>query len=231
MADASPDALVFEASPIRFSSEPLPGSATATPRIANVQILDFDDDGRSDLLVCDARTNSVDLYRRQTTGEWTAEVLGEDLVAPAHATVVDLDRDGDRDVLVAVLGNISPDDGQVGRVVWLENAAGKFRSRVLLDDVQRVADVQAADFDGDDDLDLAVAVFGYARGAILWLENLGDGVFHDHELWAAPGAIHVPLADYDGDGDIDIVAGRLNLLHPWTPSGGVTWWKNEEFPP
>ena len=119
---------------------------------------------------------------------------------------MDLDRDGDRDLVVSVLGDIYPNDGVIGRLVWLEQTATGFSPHVLLDDVRRVADCQAGDLDGDGDIDLAVAVFGYAHGQVLWLENLGDGRFIDHELLAAPGTIHVPLADYDGDGDLDIAA-------------------------
>lgn len=200
------DGLVFDPSRLQFDAVSLLDSSAAPPRVANVQILDFDDDGRGDILVCDARAHAVLLYLQMPGGEFESVVLGNDLIAPAHATAVDLDRDGDRDVVVAVLGNIAPDDGVVGKVVLLENVGSEFRQRVLLDDVQRVADVRSADFDADGDLDLAVAVFGYARGSILWLENLGSGVFRDHELWAAAGTIHLPLADYDGDGDIDIAA-------------------------
>jgi hypothetical protein len=172
----------------------------------NVQILDFDGDGHLDILACDARQNRVVAYLQSTDGHWTEQVLGEDLVAPAHATVVDLDADGDRDVVVSILGSIWPDDTVIGQVVWLENVDGHFQPRVILDDVRRVADVQAGDLDGDGDVDLAVAVFGYARGEILWLEQRSPGRFCDHRLFVAPGAIHVPLADYDGDGDLDIAA-------------------------
>lgn len=174
--------------------------------LTHVQILDFDGDNLADVIACDARHHRVVLYQQSSTGTWLEKVLGENLVAPAHATIVDLDQDGDRDVVVAVLGNIWPDDGIVGRVVWLENTGTGFRQHVLLDDVRRVADVQAGDLDGDGDIDLAVAVFGYARGEILWLENRGEGRFRDHQLFVAPGTIHVPLADFDGDGDFDIVA-------------------------
>ena len=41
---------------------------------------------------------------------------------------------------------------------------------------------------------------------MLWLENLGKGVFADHELISLPGCIHVPVDDYDNDGDPDIAA-------------------------
>ena len=174
--------------------------------ITNVQIVDFDGEGRSDVLVCDAGRNKVLLYRRSSEGHWLEEVLAEDLVAPAHATLVDIDQDGDLDVIVSVLGNINPDDGVIGRVVLLERHGGEFHQYVLLDDVRRVTDVQPGDFDGDGDIDLAVAVFGYNRGQVLWLENLGNRRFLEHELLSAPGTIHVPVADFDGDGDLDIAA-------------------------
>jgi hypothetical protein len=196
----------FSPSPIAFERREIGPPVERYPLITNVQILDFDGDGRAEILACDARRQCVILCRRDARGEWSERVLAKDLSAPAHATVVDLDRDGDLDLLVSVLGNIYPDDGVIGRLIWLEQTAAGFAPHVLLDDVRRVADCQAGDLDGDGDLDLAVAVFGYAHGQVLWLENQGGGRFIDHELLATPGTIHVPLADYDGDGDLDIAA-------------------------
>jgi hypothetical protein len=183
-------------------------AAVGLPRIANVQVADLNGDGANEIIVCDGQRNTVLAYAHKPSGDWTERALATDVPAPAHASVTDFDGDGDADVLLAVLGNLEPDDGLVGRVMWLENPGGgeDFIPHLVLDGIRRVSDVAAADFDADGDQDLAVAVFGYSHGQVLWLENRGEGRFRQHELHAAPGVIHVPIADYDGDGDPDISA-------------------------
>eukprot|EP00456_Euglypha_rotunda_P061988 TRINITY_DN519_c1_g1_i7.p2 TRINITY_DN519_c1_g1~~TRINITY_DN519_c1_g1_i7.p2 ORF type:complete len:434 (+),score=130.27 TRINITY_DN519_c1_g1_i7:1778-3079(+) len=177
------------------------------PEITNVQIADLDGDGHNDILACDSNRSRLVQLTVDSTGRWREEVLVQDLSAPAHVTVVDIDRDGDQDLVVSILGNLLPDDSVVGRVELYERRDGTYVRHVILDDVRRVADVQAGDLDGDGDTDLAVAVFGYSRGAVLWLENKQNFQFEQHELLNAPGAIHVPIADFDGDGDLDIATG------------------------
>lgn len=194
----------YPASQLRFERQGALQTGVELPLITNVQILDFDGDGKNDILYCDAGNNRVVLRQLASDGSTSDQTLIADVAAPAHATPVDIDGDGDLDIVVSVLGNIQPDDGVVGRVELYEQTPEGFVRHVILDDVRRVADVQPGDFDGDGDLDLAVAVFGYNRGEVLWLENRGAFQFLDHHLYSAPGAIHVPVADYDGDGDLDI---------------------------
>ena len=183
-------------------------------RITNVQIVDLDADGNNDILACDAVRNTIvwlrsDIPGKGLTGAWEEiDVLEPNLFSdPAHVTVVDVDQDGDQDLLVSVLGSVIPDDSKSGRVELLRNDGEcRFTRETLLDDLRRVTDIQAGDLDGDGDLDLSVAEFGYDHGRILWLENLGDSHFTDHELMVVPGTIHVPIADFDADGDLDIAA-------------------------
>ncbi len=196
--------LVPASSKLLWSKSELNPTARVHPRVTNVQIVDFDKDGTNEILVCDAGRSAVLLYRQTSAGRWEERTLGTELSAPAHATMVDLDGDGDQDVVVAILGNLLPSDEMIGKVVLLRNDGGRFVQQVLLDDVYRVADVQAGDLDGDGDVDLAVAVFGYAHGEVLWLEQRGPLEFRDHHLLDRPGAIHVPMGDFDQDGDLDI---------------------------
>jgi hypothetical protein len=75
----------------------------------------------------------------------------------------------------------------------------------------RVADVRAADMDGDSQLDLIVAEFGWQRtGRILWLRNIlaeGDQPrFESHPIDDRPGAIHLPVHDFNDDGRPDFAA-------------------------
>src|SRR5438552_3558720 len=133
-------------------------------RVANVQVVDFDRDGLNDILVCDTARNAVILYRQMPDARFEERILADNLKCPAHATVVDLDNDGDLDIVVAVLGSIFPWDELVGRVVLLEHEGDRFTQQVPLDDGRRVADVQTGDMDADGDIALAVAAVGYASG-------------------------------------------------------------------
>jgi hypothetical protein len=125
---------------------------------------------------------------------------------------VDLDGDGIKDILVACLGEFLPTDRRCGKVVWLRgDKSGRFTPITLLEGVGRVADVRAADFNGDGKLDLVVAVFGWRRvGSIVVLENRttdwDNPLFVAHEIDPRHGAIHVPVADLNRDGKPDFVA-------------------------
>ncbi len=177
------------------------------PQIAHVTIVDLDADGLPDILACDAIRNRVAWIRQYPAGTWTEEPVTEDIRAPAHVEPADFDGDGDLDLLVASLGELFPSDLRIGSVVVLENdGEQRFTSRVAAEGLPRVADVRAGDLDGDGDLDLAAAAFGYDRGETLWLENRGDWAFEVHVLQRFSGAINAIAADLDADGAGDIVA-------------------------
>ncbi len=176
------------------------------PLVANVAAADLDGDGLTDIVVADGAANRVTWIRQAPAGTFTEQVLAE-IAGPAHVQPVDLDRDGDLDIAVASMGVLFPNNAKIGAVIVLENDGRQsFTRRVLVDQVARVSDVRAGDLDGDGDLDLSVAQFGYDQGETRWMENLGGWRFESHVLQTLSGAINAEIADVDGDRDLDIVS-------------------------
>jgi len=177
------------------------------PMISHVVVEDFDEDGLLDVIVCDAKDNFVSWIRQYPENVYTETILGTDLIAPAHVQVKDFDLDGDKDLLVAVLGLLYPSNDKIGSIVFLENDGNfNFTSSVIIERIARVSDVRAGDLDGDGDLDLAAAQFGYDDGETRWLENLGNGEFKTHMLQNLSGPINVEIVDIDEDGDLDLIS-------------------------
>jgi hypothetical protein len=91
---------------------------------------------------------------------------------PARIASADLDGDGRDELVVSDLGDPMPSDEPVGRVLVARGAGAGFELETVLDGVGRVADAQPADLDGDGDLDLVVASFGWLnRGGVYALVN------------------------------------------------------------
>jgi len=177
------------------------------PLIAHIQAVDLDDDGLLDVIVCDDRGNFVSWIHQNPMGTFTEKILAEDIIAPAHVEVIDFDGDGDKDLMVGVLGMLFPNNDKIGSVVILENDGQyNFTKRIVAEKIARVSDVRAGDFDNDGDMDLAVAQFGYDDGETRWIENLGNWKFESHILQYLSGPINVEIVDIDSDGDLDIIS-------------------------
>jgi hypothetical protein len=178
------------------------------PAIANVRLLDLDGNGSMEIVASDMRAGRVMTGAPIKGG--TLKLLA-DVPHPSHIERVDLDKDGRQDLLVGDLGSFQPADHTNGAIVWLRRGRdGTYTPVVLADKLGRVADVRAADFDGDGDLDLVAAVFGWRRtGSLVLLENRTTDwtspQFVAAELDRRHGAIHVPIADLNADGKPDIV--------------------------
>lgn len=177
------------------------------PWITHLDIVDLDGDGLKDVVLCDAKLNEIRWIRQFPAGTYSEKKIGDTVRAPAHVTPSDIDKDGDLDLLVAKMGIIFPENDKIGAVVVLENnGKQEFTNHVLVDNIARVCDVEPGDFDGDGDIDLAVAQFGYDDGEIRWMENKGNWEFKSHILQSLSGPIHALVSDIDQDGDLDITA-------------------------
>lgn len=182
------------------------------PGTGNVRLIElFEDVDGPELVVCDMFSGWVS-WTDPNDPKMGLQGLAR-LTAPAHAEAVDLDKDGQMDLLVADLGQVMPSDKKLGSVVWLRRTGKReFEVIRIARNLGRVADAQAADFDGDGDLDVVVAVFGWITvGRILYLENQseqGGGLptFVPRTLDDRTGTINVPVVDLNEDGKPDFLA-------------------------
>lgn len=190
-----------------LNPSPIGNEFTEPPLIAHIQAIDLDDDGLLDVVVCDDRGNSVSWIRQYPAGTFKETILAADLFAPSHVQILDFDNDGDKDLMVGVLGMLFPSNDKIGSVVILENDGQfNFKQHLIEDNIARVADVRAGDLDNDGDMDLAVAQFGYDDGETRWIENLGNWKFQSHILQYLSGPVNVELVDIDNDNDLDIIS-------------------------
>ena len=153
-------------------------------------------------------------------------------------SMVDMDRDGDQDILYAngdAFEYAPPNSRPWQGVQWLENL-GTARSGPPAFELRRIADLQgatspeAADFDGDSDLDVLLVTANNdwddpQAPSLLWLENDGRMQFTMRGLATAPTHLQtIAVGELDGDSRPDAATGGMHISRPYDRIGRVTAW-------
>jgi hypothetical protein len=185
--------------------------AGVPPGIGYLGWMDLEPDGNPVLVACDMQRgylSALDLRDPAPRPRILAQVDN-----PCHVEPCDLDGDGLRDLVVADLGSFSARDHSQGRVVWLRRrqALRDYEEIVLASGLGRVSDSRPVDIDGDGDLDVLVAEFGYHdTGKIALLRNTAESGgrprFELEVLDPRPGTSHVLVHDLNEDGRPDFLA-------------------------
>ena len=149
----------------------------------------------------------------------TQQIISTDVEGASTVYSVDLDGDGDMDVLSGSKSNTNPD-----KLVWYQNTdgAGTFGAEQIISTaVDWVQSVYATDLDGDGDLDVLSA--SYNDDKIAWYPNSGAGTFGSQQVISsnANGAYSVYAADLDRDGDLDVLSASF-FDH------NIAWYKNTD---
>ena len=149
--------------------------------------------------------------------------IGESYFAPRSPRAVDIDNDGDQDI-VGVVNN---------KVVWLENAdgVGKFDSvHEVAGNLSRFA---YGDIDGDGDMDIVGKPASWPKH-IVWYENLdGSGVFSNEKVIDPDLDLSVKIytGDIDNDGDEDVLCSTSHELFWYRNKNGLGEFGDKIFIP
>jgi hypothetical protein len=198
---------------------------------------DVDGDGRQDILTLVSQEwEEIWAFANGGGGRFTPRLVwgatNPDF-GSSWISVADLDGDHDPDILYAngdAFEYAPPNSRPWQGVQWLENT-GQFRfvlHRIISQ--QGATSPQAADVDGDGDLDIMIVTANAdwndpKAASLAWLENDGTQRFTRHDVASSPTHLNtVDAADLDGDGRIEAVTGGMHISRPYDRLGRVTLW-------
>ena len=145
-------------------------------------------------------------------------IMGGEMAAdrPTSVYAIDVDDDGDIDVLSASYG----DD----KIAWYENVEDEsFIQHTITTNPYSAYSVFAIDVDGDGDIDVlsACSIWNGDDNMIAWYENDGNENFTEHIITTnADGARSVYAIDVDSDGDIDVLSASYY-------DDKIAWYEND----
>jgi hypothetical protein len=184
---------------------------------------------------------------------WTEQELSK-VVWPINSQPVDLDRDGDIDILGGSVAET--------RIIFFENmgrnAQPLFRERAIKVEGTALTgnarpparrndtgplvsgfNMDFADLNGDGRLDIVTFEFAQIVGrAVVWLEQppTPDGIWKLHSIgaYAPDEVVGIAIADIDNDGQADVMTGGYSAgsrdsdadLSPTAVSGRLAWFRN-----
>jgi hypothetical protein len=190
----------------------------------DVEGVDMDGDGDLDILgAAYHETDAINWWENDGYQNFTLHNI---TMAPEHGVIdirsVDLDQDGDLDVLAAsAYGSATG----LNAVLWYENDGSQsFAEHTLASGVDYPEWVDAADLDEDGDLDVVVNAAG--TDAVLWFENDGSQSFTRHTLEDdfspvySTGPLYGEIIDLNRDGHLDVVVVGEGLAE-------IAWWQGD----
>jgi hypothetical protein len=201
----------------------------------SVSIGDLDGDGKLDLAVANAGSNTVSVLRNTSTsgtiasGSFETEVNFETGTGPFNVSIGDIDGDGKLD-LVVMNYNVSTISVLRNKATSGTIASGSFETKVDFATGNEPNSLAIGDLDGDGKLDLAVVNIN--SNTISVYRNIStsgtieSGSFETKvDLVAGNAPCSIAIGDIDGDGKLDLVVGSLSTVSVYrntATSGTIT---------
>jgi hypothetical protein len=169
------------------------------------------------------------VFRVQAQSQPPKNVIAGRLTVGARAVhAVDLDGDGDEDILTASFTD--------GKIAWYENEGEDIfsKQKVITTDASGAAAVYAADLDNDGDLDVVSGSYENIQGngddKLAWYENVGGGTFSGQKIiedfFEDGGVWSVHVADLNENGAKDIVLTTGDDFFGAPDDGKIAWYEN-----
>ncbi len=206
----------------------IPPIASDRGSFIRVFFADFDGDGRPEVVAANKGDQNAGIDGKEVVRQtnfsifilpkepldgslWREQVLGKGLV-PINSEPVDLDRDGDLDVVAALRTE--------RRILWFENQSDMrfLEHQISITGLKselkhRGFNMDYADIDGDGRLDIVEAAI--SAGPLIWLRQpeQPDSPWEAFEIgtFEPDLMLSVRMADIDGDGDLDAFAGTYSI--------------------
>ncbi len=179
--------------------ESLPNIADGGRAIA-IGAGDFDADGYIDLAVANQGSGSIELLLNDGAIGFALSQTVTTGIEPTALLAVELSGDSHIDLLAT-----TKHDATTGRLIAFTNdGTGAFVASFVTVSANPIG-LATGDFDGDQDLDVAITHEG--SGSVSFLFNNGNGVFTAGTSVSVGGSglQGIGVADLDGDRDLDVV--------------------------
>ena len=184
-----------------------PSSDLMDPR--NLQVADFDRDGRLDVFVADSTTGVVSTFLQTAVDQWERRSVFVTAIHGHFGTTIDEDADGVPEILQPTFLGMKLLRFDPAQKTWLPRVIASF---VAEEKLILPGDIAVGDVDGDGFTDIVFSILGLGtspttprRGGI-YLMRRSQNWRIETIVQTTNSMVEVKLVDMNGDGLVDIVA-------------------------